>query len=268
MSNQFRGRQRSPQRRQGAGRPRRRDAAARPVVHAAPHDQDRLRQPTDRPPRGVRRARRLHPRRNEEALAGGIGSAARPTRSSSSSGLRSNSNRAADATSELILKDKVEHRRRRLDARHHQPGGRPVRAERRALRDQRHAVAAPSSAAAAIRRPVSSGPTISSGASDVIGVFTSLWGQLPTNKIVGALFPNDSDGNAWGDAKLGFPPVLAQKASSLSTRAASSRRPMIFGLHRRVQEEQRRDRHRRAAAAGFRQFLGPRPASRVSSRRS
>ena len=35
-----------------------------------------------------------------------------------------------------------------------------------------------------------------------------MWGQLDTNKQVGGLFPNDGDGNAWGDPKVGFPPVL------------------------------------------------------------
>ncbi len=35
-----------------------------------------------------------------------------------------------------------------------------------------------------------------------------MWGQVATNKVVGGLFPNDADGNAWGDPKLGFPPVL------------------------------------------------------------
>ena len=53
------------------------------------------------------------------------------------------------------------------------------------------------------------------GLEDVIGVFTNLWSQFPTSKTVGSLFPNDSDGNAWGDAKLGFPPVLAQKGFKL-----------------------------------------------------
>jgi branched-chain amino acid transport system substrate-binding protein len=46
------------------------------------------------------------------------------------------------------------------------------------------------------------------GLEDVIAVFTNMWGQVATNKSVGALFPNDGDGNAWGDAKVGFPPVL------------------------------------------------------------
>jgi len=53
------------------------------------------------------------------------------------------------------------------------------------------------------------------GLEDVIGVFTNLWTQIPTNKVVGSLFPNDSDGNAWGDAKIGFPPVLTQKGFKL-----------------------------------------------------
>ena len=42
----------------------------------------------------------------------------------------------------------------------------------------------------------------------MIAVFTGMWGQVATDKVVGGLFPNDGDGNAWGDAKLGFPPVL------------------------------------------------------------
>ena len=46
------------------------------------------------------------------------------------------------------------------------------------------------------------------GLEDVIAVFTNMWGQLQTNKTVGALFPNDGDGNAWGDKQVGFPPAL------------------------------------------------------------
>ena len=46
------------------------------------------------------------------------------------------------------------------------------------------------------------------GLEDIIGVFTNMWGELTSNKSVGALFPNDGDGNAWGDKMVGFPPVL------------------------------------------------------------
>ena len=49
------------------------------------------------------------------------------------------------------------------------------------------------------------------GLEDVIGAFLALWETIPTNKVVAGIFPNDADGNAWGDAKIGFPPAL-QKA--------------------------------------------------------
>jgi branched-chain amino acid transport system substrate-binding protein len=53
------------------------------------------------------------------------------------------------------------------------------------------------------------------GLEDVIGVYTGMWHQLETNKIVGGLFPNDGDGNAWSDPKRGFPPVLASQGFKL-----------------------------------------------------
>ena len=53
------------------------------------------------------------------------------------------------------------------------------------------------------------------GLEDIIGVYANLWEQVPTSKTVGALWPNDSDGNAWGDGKMGFPPVLQKKGFKL-----------------------------------------------------
>jgi branched-chain amino acid transport system substrate-binding protein len=47
------------------------------------------------------------------------------------------------------------------------------------------------------------------GLEDVIAVFTNMWSQLETNKKVGGLFPNDGDGNAWGDPNVGLKPGLA-----------------------------------------------------------
>jgi branched-chain amino acid transport system substrate-binding protein len=38
---------------------------------------------------------------------------------------------------------------------------------------------------------------------------------VKTNKKVGGLFPNDGDGNAWGDKELGFPKPLAAQGFSL-----------------------------------------------------
>jgi branched-chain amino acid transport system substrate-binding protein len=54
------------------------------------------------------------------------------------------------------------------------------------------------------------------GLEDIIAVFTNMWGTLSTNKQVGGLFPNDGDGNAWGDPKLGFPPVLGKQGYKLT----------------------------------------------------
>jgi branched-chain amino acid transport system substrate-binding protein len=46
------------------------------------------------------------------------------------------------------------------------------------------------------------------GIEDIEAVFLNMWNQLDTNKIVGGLFPNDGDGNAWGDPVIGVPPVF------------------------------------------------------------
>jgi branched-chain amino acid transport system substrate-binding protein len=46
-------------------------------------------------------------------------------------------------------------------------------------------------------------------------VFTNLWKSVPTNKVVGGLFPNDADGNAWGDPQRGLPPALAKDGFKL-----------------------------------------------------
>ncbi len=47
------------------------------------------------------------------------------------------------------------------------------------------------------------------GLEDIIKSFLSLWKDSAVTKSVGALFPNDSDGNAWGDPELGLPTPLA-----------------------------------------------------------
>lgn len=53
------------------------------------------------------------------------------------------------------------------------------------------------------------------GLEDVIAVYTNMWGQIETNRKVGGLFPNDGDGNAWGDKAVGFPPVLEKLGYTL-----------------------------------------------------
>jgi len=54
------------------------------------------------------------------------------------------------------------------------------------------------------------------GLEDVIANFTNGWKGVATNKHVGGLFPNDGDGNAWGDKELGFPKPLAAMGYTLT----------------------------------------------------
>jgi len=54
------------------------------------------------------------------------------------------------------------------------------------------------------------------GLEDVIANFTNGWKRVATNKKVGGLFPNDGDGNAWGDKELGFPKPLAGMGFTLT----------------------------------------------------
>jgi len=53
------------------------------------------------------------------------------------------------------------------------------------------------------------------GIEDLFAVYTNLWSSIPTNKAVGALWPNDNDGNATSDKVHGEPPYLASKGFSL-----------------------------------------------------
>jgi len=54
------------------------------------------------------------------------------------------------------------------------------------------------------------------GLEDVIANYTNGWKTLQTNRKVGGLFPNDGDGNAWGDKELGFPKPLSQMGFALT----------------------------------------------------
>jgi len=54
------------------------------------------------------------------------------------------------------------------------------------------------------------------GLEDVIANFLALWDHPGVEKKVGGLFPNDADGNAWGDPELGFPKPLAGAGFTLT----------------------------------------------------
>lgn len=53
------------------------------------------------------------------------------------------------------------------------------------------------------------------GLEDVIGAFLDMWGGAGVEKNVGGLFPNDADGNAWGDAENGLPKPFAAAGYNL-----------------------------------------------------
>lgn len=54
------------------------------------------------------------------------------------------------------------------------------------------------------------------GLEDVVANYTNGWKSVQTNKKVGGLFPNDGDGNAWGDKELGFPKPLSAMGFGLT----------------------------------------------------
>src|SRR6266403_287778 len=53
------------------------------------------------------------------------------------------------------------------------------------------------------------------GLEDIIAAYLALWQSVETNKVVGALFPNDISGNSWADAKRGFPPASQEAGYKL-----------------------------------------------------
>ncbi len=94
------------------------------------------------------------------------------------------------------------------------------------------------------------------GLEDVIAVFTNMWGQVATNKSVGGLFPNDGDGNAWGDQAVGFPPVLDKGGYKLTDPGRYQNLTDNFSAQiGAFKIGQWRDRHRRGAAAGLHDIL-------------
>ena len=53
------------------------------------------------------------------------------------------------------------------------------------------------------------------GLEDVIASFLDLWDGSGVTKNIAGLFPNDADGNAWGDPELGLPKPLAAAGYNL-----------------------------------------------------
>jgi branched-chain amino acid transport system substrate-binding protein len=53
------------------------------------------------------------------------------------------------------------------------------------------------------------------GLEDAQAVYADMWDQVDTNRTAGALWPNDTDGLAWGNPGAGFPPAVAQRGYTI-----------------------------------------------------
>ena len=94
------------------------------------------------------------------------------------------------------------------------------------------------------------------GLEDVIAAFLALWDGAPTNKVVGGLFPNDADGNAWGDQ--GARPAAGagrRRLQAARSRPLPGDEQRLLLADRGVQVGRRRDRHRQHDPAGLRHVL-------------
>ena len=179
-------------------------------------DQARLCQPADRAARRLRRGRQFHHRqfqgsdegRHQDRQRDRAGRGHRQGQP-----VQSEPRRRGRQGADRPGQDRPD--AGRLDAGDDQPGLDPVRDRGGAVHLDRGAVAA------LVHRPAGQSRRRAAGwkgfnytyhffwgLEDVIAVFTNMWSQVATNKSVGGLFPNDGDGNAWGDKDVGFPPVL------------------------------------------------------------
>jgi branched-chain amino acid transport system substrate-binding protein len=49
------------------------------------------------------------------------------------------------------------------------------------------------------------------GLEDLIAIYLDMWAEVSTNKIVGGLWPNDADGDAFANTTTGIPPAVEKK---------------------------------------------------------
>ena len=177
---------------------------------------------------------------------------------------QSNPNRAAEVAKELIVDDKIDLMLVASTPETTNPVSTTCEAEGDALHLDGGALAAlvhrpaGQSRRPGLWKPFNYAFHFFWGLEDVIAVFTNMWGQLETNKMVGGLFPNDGDGNAWGDPKVGFPPVLAEaRLHADRSRPLPEPDRRFLGADQRLQGRQCRDRHRRDDPAGLHHLLEP-----------
>jgi branched-chain amino acid transport system substrate-binding protein len=53
------------------------------------------------------------------------------------------------------------------------------------------------------------------GLEDVQAVYADMWDQVATNRTAAALWPNDTDGLAWGNPAVGLPPAVARRGYTI-----------------------------------------------------
>ncbi len=83
-----------------------------------------------------------------------------------------------------------------------------------------------------------------------------MWDSAPTNKVVGGLFPNDADGNAWGDPQRGLPPALTKAGYKLLDPGRYQVMNNDFTSQiTQFKDGRRRDRRRQYDPARFRDVL-------------
>jgi branched-chain amino acid transport system substrate-binding protein len=121
---------------------------------------------------------------------------------------QSDSNRAAQVGGDLITNDKVDV----IMAASTNDTVTPVAAQAEALGCPMFSNDAPWQAYYLSRNPPAEGFKWTWhafwGLEDIEGTFVSMWESMQTNKKVAGMWPNDADGNAWADPKIGFPGVL------------------------------------------------------------
>ena len=241
-----------------------------PARHA--DAQDRLREPADRAAGRLRRDRQLRRRRHSQ------GGAERPARSRGQSfpvevlvrDSQSDPNRAAEVASRLILSDKVDLMLVASTPETTNP-----------VSDQCEANGTPCVSSVCPWQPWFFGrggkPETGFkstyhffwGLEDIIGVFVDMWNTLPTNKVVGALWPNDGDGNAWGDPQRGLPARAGQgRLHARRSRAVPEPDRRLLRADLRLQEARRSRSSPACRSRRTGRRSGSRPPSRASSPRS
>ena len=96
------------------------------------------------------------------------------------------------------------------------------------------------------------------GLEDVIANFLAGWKSVQTNKKVGGLFPNDGDGNAWGDKERGFPEAARQGRLHAADPGRFQNMNNDFSAQiAAFKKDNCRDRHRRGDPARCQDFPHP-----------